>query len=127
MCMVDYADHPEFYSHSVRKAKKSHICDECGREILPGERYDYASGKADGEMWFAKTCIHCTAVSEWLRVVCGGVCHHAVYDDLKEHRDEEGYNPRWISIALSGMRKRWRRADGTMWRPMSLPKNLPVA
>lgn len=127
MCMIDGADiGNRFYVSRLRKAKKEHRCGECERIIQPGERYEVATGKNDdGYLWRAKTCAQCCAARRWLEVVCNGFCHFGVYQDLREHF-AEGYNPRWLAIATSGMRKRWRGKDGKLRRPMSLPKNLPI-
>jgi hypothetical protein len=57
--------------------------------------------------------------------VCNGWVHHDLWGELVEHR-HEGYNPRWLSVAIAGMDKKWRKPDGTLWRPLKLPKNLPT-
>ncbi len=40
----DSFDYPEIYRRHDRKARKVHKCCECGREIRPGEKYNYAWG-----------------------------------------------------------------------------------
>ena len=39
----------DFYNQKHEKARKSHKCEFCGKEIIPGETYSYESGKFDGE------------------------------------------------------------------------------
>ena len=39
----------DFYNQKHVKARKSHKCEFCGKEIIPGEIYSYESGKFDGE------------------------------------------------------------------------------
>lgn len=54
-----------------RKARKSHICCECGDEIVPGVRYQVGSGvNAEGEPFRFKTCATCVAIRE--RYCSGG-------------------------------------------------------
>lgn len=124
MCMTD-GDPAEWHREEYRKARKAHKCGECCRTIEPGERYEFVCGSWEGHIETHRTCWHCLAAREWLSKVCNGWLYGMVREDLHEHY-LEGYNPRWLSIACSGMRKQWRRPDGSMWRPMTLPKNLPV-
>ena len=128
MCMIDYAEgHWHVFDSATRIARKPHQCGECQRIIEIGESYEYASGFAPECGWnHFHTCRHCIAVREWLRKVCGGWLYGGVHEDLDEHRRETQYNPRWLNIAVSGMAHKWRAKDGTMRRPMSLPKVLPI-
>ena len=41
----------EFYNSYTQKAKKEHICEACQQKILIGERYQYESGKFDGQFF----------------------------------------------------------------------------
>lgn len=125
MCMIDGAEPCEVYEQTSRRARIEHHCAECARLISPGEQYEVATMLYEGRWDTYKTCRHCIAVREWLVIVCNGFCHHGVQDDLLEHAFE-GYNPRFLNIAVGGMRKGWRKPDGTLRREMSLPKNLPV-
>jgi hypothetical protein len=127
MCFIDSADEPlKLYQQHVVTARTSHQCNECRRTIEPGEQYERATGlEPDGAWMTCKTCVQCQAVRNWLTKVCGGFLHYGVQEDLEGHL-EEGYNPRWLHIAVSGMQRHWRRDDGTLWRPMTLPKVLPV-
>lgn len=58
MCYT-YDDYPEFYDSVVRKARKAHKCDECGKPIEPGQLYYYGSGKFDGDFYEIKECRRC--------------------------------------------------------------------
>lgn len=122
MCMIDGGEPYELSDVAVRKARKSHVCGECKREILPGEEYETYRGLYDG-MWYGhKTCRHCIAAREWLSVVCSGFLFESVRDDLKEHFDQ-GYGP-WLGRAVISMGRGWKRKDGTLMEPMSLPENI---
>jgi hypothetical protein len=58
--MCDYSDGlPEFYLETLRKAKKSHRCDECSADISPGENYMYISAKYDSVVQSYKQCEFC--------------------------------------------------------------------
>ncbi len=126
MCMIDACDINEFYHARNPTARKEHTCDECGRTIEVGEKYESVVAKSDGQLWSCKTCRHCVAVREWLREVCGGWVHHAVLEDLHEHL-HESLNPRWISVAIACAGKGWKGPDGKFYREMKLPNNMPGA
>jgi hypothetical protein len=49
----------EFYSKRNVKAKKQHICDNCGKAIELGETYSYLAYKDDGEIWQIKSHLDC--------------------------------------------------------------------
>ena len=38
----------DFYNQKHVRARKSHKCEFCGKEIISGEIYSYESGKFDG-------------------------------------------------------------------------------
>ena len=42
----------DFYNQKHAKARKSHKCEFCGKEIIPGETYSYESGKFDGHGYY---------------------------------------------------------------------------
>ena len=41
----------DFYNQKHAKARKSHKCEFCGKEIVTGETYSYESGKFDGDFY----------------------------------------------------------------------------
>ncbi len=120
MCMVgdDYVD---LLSSKTPKARKAHKCEECGRQIEPGENYVYETWLWEGDMSFGKTCLQCRAATHWLNIVCSGWVYNMVIDDLHEHIREE---PDVVSSKLvrlvryaSGRcpsKKAWRRRDDTL-------------
>ena len=57
-CCIDY-DPPEFFTSTMRKARKQHKCCECGGIIEYGEQYQYISGMWDGCFYTFKTCEKC--------------------------------------------------------------------
>ena len=60
----DDAVHVEFFHDEIRKAAKVHVCCECNKPILKGQRYEYASGKCEGDLWSAKTCLICAEIAD---------------------------------------------------------------
>lgn len=59
--MNDYCERPEFFSERTVTAKKNHRCEECRKIIYAGEKYEYFSGKTDGDFWTAKQHVHCAS------------------------------------------------------------------
>jgi len=83
-CVVaDDYDGPEFYSETMRKARKEHRCTECRRIIEHGEHYEYVTGKWDGEFSEHKTCPDCLSIRK--AFFCKGWGHGAIYEDLWDH------------------------------------------
>ena len=57
----------DFYNQKHAKARKSHKCEFCGKEIIPGETYSYEIGKFDGEFFVRKLCEPCfTMLDEFI-------------------------------------------------------------
>jgi hypothetical protein len=107
--MIEYANdfRGVFSSRADPKARKAHRCDECGRDILPGETYRYARGMAYDEFWQAKVCAHCMVAAKWLLTNCRGFLYHGILDDFEEHaegrfgmlRIKVGARRKWASFA----------------------------
>ena len=57
-------EYSEFHHTERPKARKSHICCECKREIFKGEFYEKVFGKFDGEVYREKTCSMCSEIRE---------------------------------------------------------------
>lgn len=57
----------DFYNQKHVKARKSHKCEFCGKEIIPGETYSYERGKFDGDFFVRKLCEPCfTMLTEFI-------------------------------------------------------------
>jgi hypothetical protein len=102
--MADNDDRSEFWREKSHRARKTHICEECGRVISIGEVYWYGFGKQDGYIYDSKTCEHCRVASDWLLRNCNGFIYGAIIEDLKEHA--EGSLP-MLRIVV-GARRSWR-------------------
>jgi hypothetical protein len=83
-CECDYDGAIDFYSTTIRKARKRHRCSECNGAIIPGETYEYAAGKQEEEMWDAKTCARCLALIDWIKAHVP--CYCRMHGDLFEER-----------------------------------------
>jgi hypothetical protein len=116
MCMVDYADPAKVFHKNERRARTTHRCEECGRDIAVGETYEAAAGLDwEGWWWSVKTCEHCMWARKWLTAECNGFVYAGVREDLEEHWTEE---PLMRDLDLGrrivGMRNRWRKKDGSL-------------
>ena len=72
MCAVEDLDPPAVFSETKRRARRDHVCVECGRTIRAGEQYRFVSGLWDGRWSSHKMCRHCDALSGWMTHMCGG-------------------------------------------------------
>lgn len=90
-CSCDY-DAPQFYNRTIRKARKPHKCEECAGSILPGDKYEYVSGKWD---WLSdfKTCQACCDIRQWTKnnVPCLCWVHGNMIEDCREAVNEAYY------------------------------------
>ena len=84
----DY-DPPEFSDTAWPKARKIHICCECGYAIPKGEKYERVSGKWDGEMNVFKTCERCADLRDSLAEYnCGCYLFGGLSEDYWEYLQE---------------------------------------
>ena len=71
-CSVDVDNAPTCWTSTLRRARKTHRCIECGRAIVPGERYEVYSGLSEGKPFRHKTCLGCYHIREHF-------CSHGYY------------------------------------------------
>ncbi len=85
VCLADYDGDAQlhFYDSRTVCARKSHQCSECHRTIAPGEDYERASGKWDGNFAAFKTCAVCRAISDGLSCGGGGA-HGTLWGDIAD-------------------------------------------
>jgi len=81
-------DGPEFYSHFERRARKEHVCSECGRVIQKGETYRVETGRWEGRFDTYKICRDCVSIRD--SFFCEGYSYTMVLEDLREHIQEVG-------------------------------------
>ncbi len=83
-CSCDY-DIAEQYWTKMVKARKQHICCECGEEIEPGEQYEKISMVHEGEFSSHKTCLLCHRIAQDL--CCGCYAVEQLRDTIWEALD----------------------------------------
>lgn len=103
-------DPAEFYVARMVRARKPHVCYECGGPIVVGEVHEYAGGRLDG-WWSARTCAACCrGPLAFVDRNCGGGRYHGnlighlqdvVADGGLRSVFAEGLVIRWIDEALS--------------------------
>lgn len=54
----------DFFDERTVKARKEHVCGECGEIIKSGEEYSCAAGKFEGCFETHKTCRHCRQIAK---------------------------------------------------------------
>lgn len=124
MCMIDDSERCTVLCEETRTARQAHKCQECYRDIMPGEKYLHESLLADGRISTHKTCRHCRVARQWLNDECGGWIYGFVGDDLREHVDEDcrGLYGKAVAMLAVGIGRKWRTRDGRLWRVPSVPK-----
>ena len=66
-CTVEvdiYDDGPSCHHEKIQTANKKHQCCECGKRIIPGEKYEYAAGIWDSKAHVYKTCLDCKSLRD---------------------------------------------------------------
>lgn len=61
-CSWTYHDGWSVGHEQIRRARRAHVCCECGETIKPGDRYEYAAGCWDGDWSAFKTCLPCMRI-----------------------------------------------------------------
>lgn len=119
MCMVGDEDYWSFYNEYRPKARKEHVCGECGRTIAKGEHYVTQGGLSEAGFEWNHTCAHCDAASEWLISVCDGYIFGRREEDFTEHviGHEKELRSAPLTRLLRWMRADWQDRDGNL-RPI---------
>ena len=95
---------PHFVS-TYPTAQKAHRCDDCGRTIDPGEKYQRGVG-LDGTAWTWKRCDHCARLVESL-------------DEFEDETCLADYTEEPVDLAqareFAGFQHRWRTQSGKLW------------
>ena len=92
------------------RARKDHVCSDCGRIIGPGETYRRGVGFDDGTAWTWKDCAHCEATLDLYGLSWDGTYND---DDFYEWATD-GHNE-WSEVRhAAGYLMRWRTRSGTL-------------
>lgn len=95
----------EALSSAVVRARKKHVCDDCGEPIAPGQRYQRNAAKIDGDFNATKLCRTCALVYE--RDKIPGEC---TWFNGGESREALRGDP-WRET-LRWMRETWKQLRG---------------
>ena len=78
----DIDGHNEFFCQSRPTARKEWRCEECGRTIHPGDRYERSTGKSEGEFFSVQTCSVCAEIRG--AFVCGGAVFGMLWESIRD-------------------------------------------
>lgn len=106
----------EFNSTHRPKARTSHQCEECGRTIDPGERYERTAAVWEGDFFTNIACQHC-AVARVLVDEVDGYYNEGYYGGLSTWISDlsDDYSNDWVPNVRDGFYARWRDASGELW------------
>lgn len=128
MCLYVDDETYAYLDSGTRKARKPHVCDECGRTIEPGETYSYWNSiqERGDPPTTHKMCAHCNGTLDLGCALTG--CHKSWFFTMIHDLGEDGGFVGDIllhDLPLGGKaamlrtvvaRKRgWRRKDGTLF------------
>lgn len=86
-----YDETPTLYNDNFFKARKSHRCCECGRQIAVGSQYQRVEALWDGNFDTYKTCMDWWNIREAFR--CGGgFLFERLWDDLNEYKNDINFD-----------------------------------
>lgn len=120
MCSYDF-EPVEFSSEEWRKARKSHRCYGCGRQIERGEHYARIVQKIAGEMVDFAECEHCKAASGWLQKACRGGFSADIVGEIREHASDPDHASLPL-LRLAVYAKRTWRATRATGSPLVSPE-----
>lgn len=125
MCRVDGWDQVALLTNACRKSRKQHVCDECYRFIVFGEKYRYETYATEGTVYVHKTCAHCQVGRDWLVKNCGGYIYGEVLDEVHEHADEYPDLRGALGAACAGMKTKWA-VDGALMPVPDMPPAISI-
>ena len=78
----DWGGVTDFYAERTVRAKKPHVCCECGRTIGLGEQHEYVSAKCEGEFFTERTCGECAEIRK--AFVCGSWVLGELWESMRD-------------------------------------------
>lgn len=121
MCNIDDGDFCTVLHDATPKARKPHICSECGRTIEHGETYRHHATLYEGRIETHKCCAHCDVARDWLFAQCDGWSFNTVREEIIEHY-HEGYTQ--LGRFAVSLRRRWRGFRGQL---LPIPGRPPTS
>lgn len=88
-CYCDY-ETPKVYASSVHASRVARKCDECGRGINPGDKYERAASLYDDSWSVFQTCARCVSFRDYVtaHVPCLCWAHGNMIEDVIAAIDE---------------------------------------
>lgn len=118
MCDLDDGEAASLWSWKFPKARKSHRCDTCGKEITRGERYGVLFSIFEGSCSTAKQCLECKKTGEVFGQDHRFTPHpDSLFEALQECILESAESEKKWGPELAAMRARRVVASGTGDRP----------
>lgn len=82
-CSCDYDFEPiKMHRTKKRRARKCHMCEECGSEIVVGESYYVHTGFLDGSWFTLKNCAACERIRDDYGCGCIGDLDTVINESL---------------------------------------------
>lgn len=111
----------DFGSTKTRMARKQHECEECGRQIMPGERYDRHAGVWEGNFFTNMACGHCARLRRMVddldayynEVYYGGLGDW-VSETYPETTAGDFTSDLWLARAVRDFRRHWQGNGGEL-------------
>lgn len=97
--IADY-EKSEFHNSKIVKARKIHICIECGEKIINDIQYEYTVGLWNEKFYTYKTCLDCLSIRN--SFFCDRWGYGVIFEDLWEHLF---YNTKVSSKCMMGLTK----------------------
>jgi hypothetical protein len=63
-CSWDDGDYPTFCREEMPTARRVYKCCECGKKIVPGQKYHKVVGVWDGDFRTFRTCLPCKSIRD---------------------------------------------------------------
>jgi hypothetical protein len=106
MCAIDDCEPWTVVNHTKPKARKEYPCIECGRTIRVGETYAKCVGLCEGYWSTSHSCLHCEAMGQFMREMCGSWPISQLREELEEHW-RDGYASVAFGRLVACMRLKW--------------------
>lgn len=109
-------DEASFYSAEiVKRSRKAHVCDECKRQIEPGEPYERIVGKWEDKIDTWRFCAECREVS--VEFSDGARCFGVLWDEMRQNWHDGAHlqaclNRLTTVKAKEHMRQQWMKWKG---------------
>ena len=74
-----------FWKTSIKTARKVHRCEECRKEIQPGEKYEALSYLFDGDFYYEKRCLICAEIRDAFLAEGSAYCTGEMWSEIHDY------------------------------------------